>query len=645
MNQQKRQRSAILFITLVFTTSSVALIPTTHGNVPLFTIYLCVDDDNPGRLAAAGIMRDSFRRLNIDAQVALATTSSWIDRIFFPNASQLGAIHEDGGWDTVIIGITWDKYMLDPSKFYDSNAIPLFNFILLDLYENDLLLADIRRTYNETQRWELMKDWQARIHDLSPSAILYYPNKTFAYDPGWIGFEDVCYLFPVYGDPIVRHPSEIEWVIGRHYDPDSFMPMIERDDGFTIGGVYESLFRYMNNQDFFNFNQTPSLAATDWVIEDNGLNWTLNFRSDVFWPTGHRFNASDVYMTYKAHVTPVVNAERYESFVSAGLNNESFEILDSHRIRVRFNETIGPYAWSRNLLNIEPLPYFALSNVAWEDWYHHPISEGTQWTTEDVNGDPYTCYGPLGLGPYVCNVASSGEDQASRSFTAYLRESSNDIGLANGTKIPYFMGDNGFGTSPLPLVYQAKFCPGPDVNHLANGNIDLVNPKSLHYSQVNDVSLPWGKTVPAFFDNFQVLGFNLHHPVFGTGEATPNGQRYPTKAWQYAKFVRQALNHLIPRQAMIDQIFEGHAVPGLECIPPSSNAYNSEIEPYAYDPEMAKTLLELAGYEFPVIPFLDPILALFTCIGFGLLANVIVVIVFLSYQKRRRKMTIADLVN
>ncbi|MHA2428896.1 MAG: ABC transporter substrate-binding protein [Candidatus Hermodarchaeia archaeon] len=642
MNQQKRQRIAILFITLVFTTSSVALIPTTHGNVPLFTIYLCVDDDNPRLLAAAGIMRDSFRRLNIDAQVAPATTSSWFNRIFFPNASQLGAIHEEGGWDTVTIGCTWDKYMLDPSKFYDSNAIPLFNFILLDNYQNDLLLAEIRRTFNEAQRWELMKDWQARIHNLSPSAILFYPNKTFAYDPGWIGFEDASYLFPVYGDPIVRHPSEIEWVIGGHYDPDSFMPMIERDDGFTIGGVYESLFRYMNNQDFFNFNQTPSLAATDWVIEDNGLNWTLNLRSDVFWPTGHRFNASDVYMTYRAHVTPVVNAELYDKFVSAGLNNESFEILDTHRIRIQFNETIGPYAWTRNLLNIEPLPYFALSNVAWEDWHHHPISEGTQWTTEDVNGDPYTCYGPLGLGPFVCNAASSGEDQASRSFTAYLRGSSNDLGLANGTKIPYFMGDNGFGTSPLPLVYQAKYYPWHDVDHLANGSIDLVHPKSLHYSRVNDVSLPWGKTVPAFFDNFQVLGFNLHHPVFGTGEATPNGQRYPTKAWQYAKFVRQALNHLIPRQAMIDQILDGHAVLGLECIPPSSNAYNSELEPYAYDTEMAKTLLGQAGYEFPDTPILDPILALFTSIGFILLANVIVVIVFLFYQKRSRKTMIAE---
>jgi ABC-type transport system substrate-binding protein len=632
MNQQKRQRIAILCITLVFTTSSGALIPTAQANLPLFTIYLNVNDDNPRLLAAAGILQESFRQLNIDARVVLEIWSDLINRIFFPNASQLGAIYEEGGWDTLIVGPTWDKYILDPTIFYDSSAIPLFNFILLDDYQNDLLLANIRRTYNKTQRWELMTDWQAYIHDLSPSAILHYPNKMFAYDPGWIGFEDVCYLFPGYGDPIVRHPSETEWIITRYIGPRSFLPMIDRDDRFTISGVYESLFRYMNNQDFFNFNQTPSLAATDWVIDDNGLNWTLTLRSDVFWPTGHRFNASDVYLTYRAHVTPTVNAERYETFVSA-----------SHRIRVRFNETIGPYAWARNLLNIEPLPYFALSNVAWEDWHHHPISEGTVWSTEDVNGDPYMCYGPMGLGPFVCNTPSSGEDKASQSFTAYLRGTSNDVGLANGTKIPYFMGDNGFSTHPLPLVYEAKYCSqNVAIDLLENGSLDLITPNRLRYSRVNDVSLPWGKTVPAFFDNFQVLGFNLHHPVFGTGEATPNGQRYPTKAWLYAKFVRQALNHLIPRQAMIDQILDGHAVLGLECIPPSSNAYNSELEPYAYDTEMAKTLLGQAGYEFPDIPVLDPILALFTSIGFILLASVIVVIVFLFYQKRSRKTMIAE---
>ncbi len=93
---------------------------------------------------------------------------------------------------------------------------------------------------------------------------------------------------------------------------------------------------------------------------------------------------------------------------------------------------------------------------------------------------------------------------------------------------------------------------------------------------------------------------------------------------------------------MIDQIYEDHAVPGMECIPPSSNAYNSEIEPYAYDRAMPKILLKLAGYEFPMIPVLDPILVLFTSIGLVLIVNVMLVIAFFYYQKRSRKTTIAE---
>lgn len=78
--------------------------------------------------------------------------------------------------------------------------------------------------------------------------------------------------------------------------------------------------------------------------------------------------------------------------------------------------------------------------------------------------------------------------------------------------------------------------------------------------------------------------------------------------------VREALEHAINRQAIIDGVFFGAGVPVAQHIPPSNWAYNPDVTPdnpkYGYDPELAKQLLAEAGYPDGVdldmmIPALD----------------------------------------
>ncbi|WP_079710669.1 ABC transporter substrate-binding protein [Paraliobacillus ryukyuensis] len=61
--------------------------------------------------------------------------------------------------------------------------------------------------------------------------------------------------------------------------------------------------------------------------------------------------------------------------------------------------------------------------------------------------------------------------------------------------------------------------------------------------------------------------------------------------------VRQAVNHAIDKEALIEGFFEGNAEPAKNMLPPTIDGYNDEIEPYAYDVEKAKELLAEAGYE------------------------------------------------
>jgi peptide/nickel transport system substrate-binding protein len=89
-------------------------------------------------------------------------------------------------------------------------------------------------------------------------------------------------------------------------------------------------------------------------------------------------------------------------------------------------------------------------------------------------------------------------------------------------------------------------------------------------------------------ENFQILS----RPPLNIGYLGLNVTRKPLDN----KLVRQALNHAVDKEAMIEAFFAGQALPAKNPIPPSVEGYNDEIAAYPYDPEKAKALLKEAGY-------------------------------------------------
>lgn len=62
--------------------------------------------------------------------------------------------------------------------------------------------------------------------------------------------------------------------------------------------------------------------------------------------------------------------------------------------------------------------------------------------------------------------------------------------------------------------------------------------------------------------------------------------------------VRKALNYLVPRQGIVDQVLNGNGFLGISMILPSMVWFNPDVEIYDYNPELARELLEEAGVDF-----------------------------------------------
>ena len=64
--------------------------------------------------------------------------------------------------------------------------------------------------------------------------------------------------------------------------------------------------------------------------------------------------------------------------------------------------------------------------------------------------------------------------------------------------------------------------------------------------------------------------------------------------------VRQAIAHAIDKQRLIDNFYPPGSVVANQFMPPSIFGFTEEVEPFPYDPDRARELLEEAGVELPI---------------------------------------------
>ncbi|WP_243299428.1 ABC transporter substrate-binding protein [Bacillus litorisediminis] len=272
--------------------------------------------------------------------------------------------------------------------------------------------------------------------------------------------------------------------------------------------------------------------ATEWTTSEDGLTYTLKLREGVKFHDGTDFNADAVVYNFERWKAGSKEQFYYYNSQFGGII-DTVTAVDPYTVEFKLTRPLAPF-----LKNLAMSPFAIASPTAIEEY-----------------GDKFT-ENPVGTGPYI--------------FQEWKR---ND-------RITIVKNEN-YWDPEFPKLETIIFRSIPDnsarLNALMSGEVDLID--GVNYSDM-----------PQIEANPDLQVFN--RPSMNVAYLGLTATREPFNN----KLVRQAINHAIDKQAIIDAFFEGAAQPAVNPMPPVIAGYNDEIQGYEYDPEKAKQLLEEAGY-------------------------------------------------
>jgi peptide/nickel transport system substrate-binding protein len=290
--------------------------------------------------------------------------------------------------------------------------------------------------------------------------------------------------------------------------------------------------------------QIPALALS-WKLRDDRT-WEFKLR-DVKFHDGTPFTAEDVAYTLN-RVPRVKNSPASYAIYTKAVTGT--EIVDPHTILLR---TDGPY----------PLLPNDLGNI-----FIIPHELGPDPATEDFNSGKNA----IGTGPYR--------------FVSYTP----------GDRIEIERSDDYWGDKPhwKHVTYRIISNDASRTAALLAGDVGIIEfvPPTDLPSLRKDARVTLAEVVS---NRSIFLWLDHAHDGPSPFVTGPNGEILETNPLRDLR-VRQALSLAINRQAIVDRIMEGAAIPTGQYLRPGSYSYVPDLPPTPYQPDRAKALLAEAGF-------------------------------------------------
>ncbi|WP_421926045.1 ABC transporter substrate-binding protein [Neoaquamicrobium sediminum] len=285
----------------------------------------------------------------------------------------------------------------------------------------------------------------------------------------------------------------------------------------------------------------PSLAES-WEISEDGLTYTFKLREGVTFHDGTPFNAEAVKFNFERMLDEEHPFHDTGPFPLAFFFSAVDEVtaVDDTTVEFKLNEPFAPF----------------LSNLA------YPTGLIVSPAAVEASGKDYG-RNPVGTGAYKFE-----EWQGNQRVVVTRNED-------------YWDG----APAPEAIVFRPITDANTRVAEMLSGGLDIM-------VEVPPDSVAQFRDAPDFQVHEQA-GPHVWFLILNMKEGP-----FAEKA------VRQAANYAINKESLVTDVLQGTAEVAAGPIPPAfAWAYNEEVQPYPYDPDKARELLEEAGYDGEEITF------------------------------------------
>lgn len=330
-----------------------------------------------------------------------------------------------------------------------------------------------------------------------------------------------------------------DFVTGLYLEPRGLDP--HRQVFWETYRVSRNIFEPLVGEDLTKTDGTPDLVpvlATDWDHSEDGRTWTFHLREGVTFSDGTPFDAQALDKNVRR-----VWDRSYEFFdeESAGRLKlwfsglESATPIDDHTYTFEFEH-----------------PFLGFPRILAQSMYTLPVGNPAVW--ERYGNDGFAEH-PEGTGPYRF------------------------VSRAIGDRIILERNDEYWGKRPHLDSLTFRIIPNNQTRaaSLLSGEVDLISyvqPDDVDTLENAGIQVPEGTAAELIY-----FSFNRRNPVFDDDR------------------VRQALIYGLDRQALADEVYNGHATPQYSFLPPGNEAYRPEVKDFEYNPDRARQLLAEAGYQ------------------------------------------------
>ncbi len=351
-------------------------------------------------------------------------------------------------------------------------------------------------------------------------------------------------------------------------DPKTFNAVLSQESPNIFGLTYEGLIR----ENPITGEIQPALAES-WTIAEDKLSIIFTLRDNLKWSDGEPLTVDDVIFTYnELYLNQEIPSNARDSLrVGQSRALPIVEKVSDNQVKFSIPEPFAPFLEGTGL-SILPKHILA-EKVKQKGKDGKPLFLST-WGV-DTPPENLVVNGPYKLKQYATSQRII--------FTKnpyYWQKDEDD------NQLPYVED----------VVWEIVESTDTSLLQFRSGSLDSIGVSPDYFSVLKKEENRGNFTIynggPAYGLTF--MAFNLNQ---GSRDGKPLVEPYKSKWFNNVKF-RQAIAYSINRQRMINNIYRGLGEPQNSPISVQSPYYDSSINGYDYNPELAKKMLLEEGFKY-----------------------------------------------